>query len=107
MLRRKLQDWMSSFSIYHKRLKLTDLTIDQEVMVMQRVNFWGKTSYEFTGVVMNTAEDMVVIRDKRESELGIGQGIVDPASKLGLIDGNESITFLLEPTLQNRLNVHL
>lgn len=98
---------MSSFSIYHKRLKLTDLRVNQEVMVMRRVNGWGKTAYEFTGIVVDASKDMVVIRDKHGSDVGPGHAIVDPASKLGLVDDSESITFLLEPTFQNFLNVHL
>jgi hypothetical protein len=107
MLRRKLQDWFSGFSIYHKRLKLTDLTIGQEVMVMQRVNFWGKTDYEFTGIIIAATEDTVIIRNKDGLVSGIGQGLTAPASMFGLIDDSESFMFLLEPTIHNRLNVYL
>jgi hypothetical protein len=104
MLRRKLQDWMSTFSAYHDRLKLADLSAGMEVMVMHRVNFWGKTSYEFTGVIVSATEDVVFIRDPQRSPSGLGQGIAVPAVELGLIDNHESITFVLRPTLQNRLN---
>jgi len=102
MLRRKLQDWTSTFSAYHNRLKLSDLSAGMEVMVMHRINFWGKTSYEFTGVIVSATEDTVIIRDPQQLPSGLNQGIVVPAAKLGLIDDRESITFVLRPTLQNR-----
>jgi hypothetical protein len=104
MLRRKLQDWMSTFSAYHDRLKLTDLTIDMQVMVMRRVNFWGKTSYEFTGNVVCASKDMVIIRDTRSASSDLNQEIAVSAAELGLINDRESIAFILKPTLQNRLS---
>ena len=107
MLLRKLQDLSLKISAYHNRLRLEDLRPDMQVMVMKQVSYWGKSHYDFMGVVVAISEEIVMIDDKNRAERGaLSQRLSVPPSMLGLIPDTPSSIFFLAPTWQNRL-IHI
>lgn len=107
MLIRKLHDFVFKFSAYNNRLTLEDVEPGMHVLVMYLASPWGKSLYDFTGVIVSVDENQVVIQDRKRAVTGRhSEEITNPPADLGLINGGDtqSTTFLLRANWQNHLS---